>query len=299
MTGLGAAMIKSMTGYGSASGVSGKLEISIEIKSVNNRFLDCSVKMPRVYYPLEETLKSIVQSRISRGKVDVYITIDSSAADNIEIKINRPLADAYINALKGLAASHNLSDNINVVDIAKFPEILLVEKQETDFEQLSADLRVITGEALDSFNDMRMREGSRLSSDIIARIDEIERLTALVEDASPRSVAEYRSKLEARMQDVLQTADLDKSRILTEAALFAERTAINEETVRLRSHMSQLRDMLGSSEPVGRKMDFLVQEFNREANTIGSKGNDAEMAKIVVDMKSEIEKIREQAQNVE
>lgn len=292
-------MLKSMTGYGSAAGVSGKLEISIEVKSVNNRYLDCSIKLPRVYYSLEDTLKTIVQNRISRGKVDVYISIDSSSADDVKIRINRPLADAYVSALKELAARHGLPGDPGVVEIARFPEVLQVEKQETDMEQLSADLCAILGEALDNLNDMRIREGSKLSGDITARVDEIERLTTLAENLSPEIAAEYRGKLEARMREILQTAELDEQRILTEAAVFADRIAINEETVRLRSHMSQLREMLGSSEPVGRKMDFLVQEFNREANTIGSKGNDAAMARIVVDMKAEIEKIREQAQNVE
>ena len=292
-------LIKSMTGYGSASGVSGKLEISIEIKSVNNRYLDCSVKIPRVYYSLEETIKSLVQSRISRGKADVYVSIDSSSADDVKISINRPLAGAYITALKELASLYDLPCNADVIEIARFPEILHAEKQETDIEQLSADICAILGEALSSLNDMRLREGKKLYNDITSRIDEIERLTAIAEGLSPETVTEYRSKLETRMREILQTADLDESRILTEAALFADRIAINEETVRLRSHMTQLREMLESGEPVGRKMDFIIQEFNREVNTIGSKGNNAAMSKIVVDMKAEIEKIREQAQNVE
>lgn len=292
-------MIKSMTGFGSASGVSGKLEISIEVKSVNNRYLDCSVKIPRVYYSLEETIKSFVQSRISRGKVDVYVSIDSSSADDVVFKINRPLADAYVSALKELASLYDVPCNADVIEIARFPEILRAEKQETDIEQLGADLCAVLGEALSSLNDMRLREGQKLHYDISERAVKIDMLTVLAEGISSDTVAEYRRKLEARMKEILQTADIDESRILTEAALFADRISINEETVRLRSHMAQLREMLESREPVGRKMDFLVQEFNREANTIGSKGNDAAMSKIVVEMKAEIEKIREQAQNIE
>ena len=292
-------MIKSMTGYGRAAGVSGKLEITIEVKSVNNRYLDCTIKMPRVYSPFEEKIKATVHKQISRGKVDVFVSIDSSKASDVEIKLNAPLAEAYIAALKDLSKQYDVVDNINVMELARFPDILQVEKKEADLEQLSTDICTILEDALKDFNDMRVREGDKTSRDIAARLDEIERLTALTEEISPAAVAEYRNKLETRMRDILQTADIDESRILMEAALFADRTAINEEIVRLRSHISQLRSMLDSREPVGRKMDFLVQEFNREANTIGSKGNDAEMAKIIVDMKAEIEKIREQAQNVE
>ena len=292
-------MIKSMTGYGRASGFSGKLEISVEIKSVNNRYLDCSFKMPRVYSSFEETMKSTVHRYISRGKVDVFVTIDSSNAGDIEIRVNAPLAEAYLAALRDMSARHGLADNIGVMDLARFPDVLQVEKKEADLDELCADVCSVLEAALGDFNDMRKREGDKLGRDITERLDEIERLTALVEGITPRTTAEYRNKLETRMREILQGAELDESRILTEAALFADRTAINEELVRLRSHMSQLREMLRGGEPVGRKMDFLVQEFNREANTIGSKGNDAEMAKVVVDLKAEIEKIREQAQNVE
>ena len=292
-------MIKSMTGYGRAEGASGMVGISIEIKSVNNRHFDCAIKMPRVYSPFEETMKSAVHKHISRGKVDVFVSIDSSNAGDIDIKVNVPLADAYVAALKELSARFGLPENFNVTDIARFPDILLAEKKETDIERLGADICAVLEDALKDFDEMRAREGGRMQLDVAARLDEIDRLTAMTEEISPKTVAEYREKLEARMRDILQSVELDESRVLTEAALFADRTAINEETVRLRSHMSQLRDLLESAEPVGRKMDFLVQEFNREANTIGSKGNDAQMAKVVVDLKAEIEKIREQAQNVE
>jgi len=292
-------MIKSMTGYGSAKGFSGKTEISVELRSVNSRYLDCSIKLPRMYTAFEDSLKSAVGKHISRGKVDVYITIDMSKAGDVEIKVNKPLAQAYVSALKAMSKEYKLLYDLRVIDLARFPEVLLAEKTETDPEQLCADVCSVLEQALSGFDNMRINEGKTLYHDIKARLGEIEKLTDQAQEASPRSVAEYRAKLEARMQDVLQTAGIDEQRILTEAAIFADRVAINEETVRLRSHISQLRAMLDSDEAVGRKIDFLVQEFNREANTIGSKGNDAEIARITVEMKSEIEKIREQAQNIE
>ena len=292
-------MIKSMTGYGSAKGSSGKIEISVELKSVNNRYLDCTVKLPRVFHSFEEPLKALIQKHISRGKVDAYVAIDSSNADDIEIRINRTLAAAYVSALRTIAEENALSSNINVADLTRYPDILQAEKREADPQQLCADICAVMEDALSGFNEMRLREGAKLREDITARLSEIDRLTAIAEEISPRSVAEYRNKLETRLSEMLQTADIDQSRILMEAAVFADRVAINEETVRLRSHAAQLREMLNSAEPVGRKIDFIVQEFNREANTIGSKGNDVEMAKVIVDLKAEIEKIREQAQNIE
>ena len=292
-------MIKSMTGYGSSKGISGKLEISIEVKSVNNRYLDCTIKLPRVFNSFEDKLKSIVQNAISRGKVDVYVSIDSSSADDIEIKINRPLVKAYVSALRTIASENTLHSEIRVTDITRFPDILQAVKRETDSEEVCKDIGELLKAALMDFNDMRTREGRKLSSDISARLCEIERLTKAAEELSPKRVEEYRKKLEVRMSEVLQNSAIDESRILTEAAIFADRTAISEEIVRLGSHISQLRELMETDEPVGRKMDFLIQEFNREANTIGSKGNDAEMSKVVVELKSEIEKIREQAQNIE
>jgi len=292
-------MIKSMTGYGGAKGASGKLEISVEVKSVNNRYLDSTIKLPRMFNAFEETLKAIVHGSISRGKVDVYVTIDSSNADDITIKINRPLVEAYVSALRTIAWEHELGSDIRVTDLTRFPDILQAEKREVEADKLCADICTVLKDALDDFNEMRKREGEKLGRDILSRLEEIERLTAIAAELSPKSVEEYRKKLEIRMSEVLQAANIDEARILTEAALFADRVAINEETVRLRSHISQLREMITSDEPVGRKIDFLVQEFNREANTIGSKGNDTEISKIIVDLKAEIEKIREQAQNIE
>ena len=292
-------MIKSMTGYGGAKGASGKTEISVEVKSVNNRYLDCSIKMPRVFSAFEATLKEIVQSCISRGKIDVYVTIDSTNADDIEIKVNSPLAKSYVEALKQIALENELRDEIRIADITRFPDILHAEKREVDSEKLAGDIGDVLKSALVDFNKMRAREGEKLSRDMSDRLDEIVRLTDLIELLSPKSVLEYRKRLEARMCEVLESTSIDEDRILAEAAIFADRTAVNEEIVRLRSHISQLRDLISADEPVGRKIDFLVQEFNREANTIGSKGNDSEMSKVVVSLKSEIEKIREQVQNIE
>ena len=292
-------MIKSMTGFGSAKGQSGKLLISVEVKSVNNRHFDCAVKLPRMFVFMEEALKSIAASSISRGKIDIFVYIDSSNADDIEVKVNHSLAEEYISALREIARENNLGGEINVTDLTRYPDILQATKREVDTKRLEADIGEILSKALSGFNQMRASEGEKLRADISSRLEEIERLTELVEKASPKTVADYREKLEARMKEVLQATDIDEARILTEAAIFADRVAVNEETVRLRSHVNQVRELLLKSEPVGRKIDFFAQEFNREANTIGSKCNDTQMSRVVVDLKAEIEKIREQAQNVE
>jgi len=292
-------MINSMTGYGGAKGFSGKTEITVELKSVNNRYFDCTVKIPRIYTALEEPLKAVISKHISRGKVDAFVTIDSSKTDDVEIRVNHNLAQAYISTLRSMAEDFGLSGNISAMDMTRFPDVLQAEKVQADVDTLTADVCVILEEALCAFNAMRAREGVKLKTDIEARLAEIERLNESVEEISPRSVAEYRRKLESRLREVFELSGVDEQRLMTEAAIFADRVAVSEETVRLRSHIAQLREMLDSKEPVGRKMDFLVQEFNREANTIGSKGNDSEMARVIIDMKAEIEKIREQAQNIE
>ena len=292
-------MIKSMTGFGTAKGSSGKIDISVEIRSVNSRYFDSSVKIPRLYMMLEEPVKTLLQKYISRGKIDIFITLDTSKSDDVDVKINRPLAEAYVSALKELAKEYDVEDNIGVIELARFPDVLQIEKREIELDLLSGDVCKTVEEALSEFDIMRKNEGEKLCVDISNRLNIIEDLVKSIEKISPKSIKEYISKLEARMQEVLNVKDYDDQRILMEAAIFAERVAINEETVRLKSHITQLRDMLKSPEPVGRKIDFIVQEFNREANTIGSKGNDTQMAKLVVELKSEIEKIREQAQNIE
>jgi len=292
-------MIKSMTGFGSAKGNSGKLEITVEVKSVNNRHLDCTVKIPRVFSSIEESLKSIVQNNISRGKVDVSVYIDSSGSDDIEIKVNHSLAKSYITALREIAWDNELGSEISVTDLTRYPDILQATRREVDTDLLSKDISEILKFALDSFDKMRILEGEKLKADVTARLCEIEKLTAMAEEISPETIALYKNKLENKITEVLQSTSIDEMRILTEVAIFAERVTIDEETVRLRSHIAQLRELLELDEPVGRKIDFLLQEFNREANTIGSKGNNAAMSKIIVDLKAEIEKIREQAQNIE
>jgi uncharacterized protein (TIGR00255 family) len=255
--------------------------------------------MPRVYASIEDTLKATVTRSISRGKVDVFINIDSSKADNITVKINKPVADAYMAVLRTLSDDYGLSGTVSAIEFARFPDVLQLEKNEADTDVLAQDIGAVLENALRDFDAMRSREGENLASDIAQRLNEIEQLTRKAEEYSPKSVTEYRAKLESKMSEVLQSKEIDAARILLEAAIFADRVAVSEETVRLKSHIEQLRRMLQSREPVGRKLDFLIQELNREANTIGSKGNDVEMARIVVDLKAEIEKIREQAQNIE
>ena len=292
-------MIRSMTGYGSASGESGGLGLTIEVRSVNNRYLDCSIRIPRVYTSMEDALKEVIGRHVSRGKVDVYVTIDSSGADDLTVEVNRPVTDAYVEAMQSLSETYGIPLSLTAMDLARFQDVLTVRKKETDTDSLSAELCRIMEEAMNAYDVMRVTEGAKLREDICRRLTEIGRLTDQAEARSPETVRAYREKLLARMREVLESTEIEESRILTEAAIFADRVAVNEEIVRLRSHIDQLRSMLDGDGPVGRKMDFLVQEMNREANTLGSKGNDGEIARIVIDLKAEIEKIREQIQNIE
>ncbi len=292
-------MIKSMTGYGRARETLNKRDITVEVRSVNNRYLDCTVKMPRMYAFAEDALKGRVQKAVSRGKVDVYVTVDASAADVVKVSVNRALAAQYAAALRELSDVCGIADYQALPEVlARFPEVLTTAKEDEDLETVSADLCQVLDRALDAYNEMRTVEGRKLAEDIGGRLDTIEALTGKVEERSPETVAEYRAKLTARMEEVLQTA-VDPQRILQEAAIYADKVAVDEETVRLRSHVSQLRAMLESGEPMGRKMDFLIQEVNRESNTIGSKCGDVSIAQVVVNLKAEVEKIREQVQNVE
>ena len=292
-------MVKSMTGYGRARETRNGRDITVEVRSVNNRYLDCSVKMPRVYIFAEDAVKSLVQGAVSRGKVDVFITIDTKEAEGAIVTVNEALAEGYLRAIERLQQAYGLEGDLTAYRLARFPDVLAVTKAEEDLEAVSADICAVLSQALTAYNTMRSTEGQKLAEDILGRLDTIEALTAAVEARSPQTVAEYREKLLARMQEVLNSTTIDESRILTEAAIFADKVAVDEETVRLRSHLSQLREMLQGSEPVGRKLDFLIQEVNREANTIGSKCNDVAIARKVVDLKAEVEKIREQVQNIE
>ena len=292
-------MIKSMTGYGSAKGTVEGLEITVELKSVNNRYLDTSVRLPRSFLFAEEAIKSEVKSHISRGKVDVFISVDSSAAGDMTVKVNEPLLRGYIEAIRHISEEYSLANDMTALSVSRFPDVLSVEKKDLDAEAISAGICAITEEALRDFDAMRQREGAKLRDDVLSRLETIDRLVSAVETEAPKTVAEYRKRLEQKMQEVLGATGIDENRILAEAAIFADHIAVDEETVRLRSHMSQLTTMINGNSPTGRKIDFLIQEFNREANTIGSKCQNSQIAHVVVDLKSEIEKIREQIQNIE
>ena len=292
-------MVKSMTGYGRAEDTVSGYNITVELRSVNNRYLDCNVRIPRLYLFAEEAIKSRVQNTISRGKVDVFVTLENTGEQKLNVSLNKPVADGYYSALKELAQTYGLQDDISVSLLSRFPEVLVAEKAEDDVEQMAKDICSVLDRALADFDQMRTREGGRLKDDILSRAATIEEKVSLVEKRSPETVSEYRTRLENRMNEVLANTQIDPARILTEAAIFADKVAVDEETVRLRSHISQLREMLGKGGAIGRKLDFLIQEFNREANTIGSKCSDIEIARHVVDVKAEIEKIREQVQNLE
>lgn len=289
----------SMTGYGSAKGSVEGQEITVELKSVNNRYLDCSVRLPRNFLFAEDTVKQAVSAGVSRGKVDVFVSAQASQDSGTVVLVNEELARGYRDAVARIAETLGLESGLNAFSLARFPDVLTVERRELDKDKAAAALSEITAKAVGEFNDMREREGERLRRDMLGKLETIEGLVSVVEERSPQTVKEYRERLEARLRDILADRSLDEQRVITEAAIFADRTAVDEETVRLRSHIAQFRTMLEEGSPIGRKMDFLVQEFNRESNTIGSKCSDASLAKVVVDLKSEIEKIREQLQNVE
>lgn len=289
----------SMTGYGSAKGSVEGQEITVELKSVNNRYLDCSVRLPRNFLFAEDTVKQAVSAGVSRGKVDVFVSAQASQDSGTVVSVNEELARGYRDAVARIAETLGLESGLNAFSLARFPDVLTVERRELDKDKAAAALSEITAKAVEEFNAMREREGERLRRDMLGKLETIEELVSVVEERSPQTVKEYRERLEARLRDILADRSLDEQRVITEAAIFADRTAVDEETVRLRSHIAQFRTMLEEGSPIGRKMDFLVQEFNRESNTIGSKCSDASLAKVVVYLKSEIEKIREQLQNVE
>ena len=292
-------MIKSMTGYGSASGNAEGMKITVELKSVNNRYLDCSVRMPRSFLFAEDALKAAVQSHISRGKVDVFVSVDTSAAGDMLVTVNEPLLKGYLDAIRHIAEEYALPNDLTALSVSRFPDVLSVEKKELDADAITASICEIAERALNDFDAMRLREGEKLRDDVLQRLSVIDRLVSAVEEDSPKTVAAYRARLEQKMAEILGATGIDENRILTEAAIYADHIAVDEETVRLRSHMAQLKTMISGNSPTGRKIDFLIQEFNREANTIGSKCQNSDIAHVIVDLKSEIEKIREQIQNIE
>lgn len=288
-----------MTGYGRKQAVTGGMHITAEIKSVNHRYFEFSARVPRAYGFLEEKLKSYIQSLISRGKVECYIQIDNLEEEDCIVEVNHSLAKGYYDALKDLAQRYELRDDISVSLLSRYSDIFSVHKAEADEEKIWESVKGVVAEAVSSFIKMRETEGEKLKNDILSRCDTIIEKVEFIEERSPETVREYNDKLLARIKDVLSDVQVDEQRILTEAAVYADKIAVAEETVRLRSHISQLRDFMESEEAIGRKTDFLVQEINREANTIGSKAQDVAIAKKVIDIKAEVEKIREQVQNIE
>ena len=292
-------MIKSMTGYGRAVETVNGREFTVELRSVNNRYLDCSVKMPRSVSFAEEAVKQAVKQSVSRGKVDVFITIKSENSDDTKITLNASVLEGYLTAMRQMVSEFGVRDDISVSTVSRLPEVFSVEKPEVDEEQLKADLMSVVSKALDGYDAMRCTEGKALDADLRSRGNTILELVSQVEAGNAQTVIDYRARLENKLKEVLANTAIEESRILTEAAIFADKVCVDEETVRLRSHLQQMNTMLTGGGAVGRKLDFLLQEMNRESNTIGSKCSDVKLARIVVDIKAELEKIREQTQNIE
>ena len=292
-------MIKSMTGYGRAVETVNGREFTVELRSVNNRYLDCTVKLPRSLSFAEEAVKQAVKQTVSRGKVDVYITIRSENTDDTKISLNTAVVEGYLSAMRQMAEAYGVRDDISVSTLSRMNDVFTVEKPEVDEEQLKADLMSVLDKALAGYNAMRATEGAALDRDLRSRGETILELVSQVEAGNGQTVIDYRTRLENKLKEVLANTNIDENRILTEAAIFADKVAVDEETVRLRSHLEQMNTMLTGGGAVGRKLDFLLQEMNREANTIGSKCTDVRLARIVVDIKAELEKIREQTQNIE
>ena len=292
-------MVKSMTGYGRAVETVNGREFTVELRSVNNRYLDCTVKLPRSLTFAEEAVKQAVKGTISRGKVDVFITVRSEGASDVKITLNAAMVEGYLSAMKQMVSEYGVQDDISVSVISRMPEVFTVEKPEVDEEQLLSDLMGVVKKALTAYDAMRAAEGKALENDLRNRGNTILELVSQVEAGNGQTVIDYRTRLYNKLQEVLANTSIDESRILTEAAIFADKVAVDEETVRLRSHLEQMNNMLTTGGAIGRKLDFLLQEMNRESNTIGSKCSDVRLARIVVDIKAELEKIREQTQNIE
>ena len=292
-------MVKSMTGYGRAVETVNGREFTVELRSVNNRYLDCAVKLPRALSFAEDAVKQAVKGAISRGKVDVFISLRSESAQDVKITLNAPVVEGYIAAMRQMAKDYGIREDISVSLLSRMPDVFTVDKPEVDEEQLLSDLLSVVGKALERFDAMRTAEGKALENDLRSRGETILSLVEQVEAGSGQTVADYRTRLETKLKEVLANTAIDESRILTEAAIFADKVAVDEETVRLRSHLDQMNNMLTTGGAIGRKLDFLLQEMNRESNTIGSKCSDVRLARIVVDIKAELEKIREQTQNIE
>ncbi|MBQ1339023.1 MAG: YicC family protein [Ruminococcus sp.] len=292
-------MLRSMTGYGRSQKILHGRDITVEIRSVNHRYYEYSSRIPRTYSYIDDKLKTLLKSGISRGKVEVAVTINNIESKDTEIALNKGVAEGYVRALRSVADELQLKDDLSLSKLIKLPDVFCVQKTPDNEEEIWNDVAETASEALDKFVSMRELEGERLKSDILAKADLILTKVGMIEELSPQTVENYRNRLYQKLQEVLEGKDIDEQRIITEAALFSEKIAVDEETVRLRSHISQLKTMLDSDETIGRKLDFIVQEMNRETNTIGSKAQDISITRIVVDVKAEIEKIREQIQNIE
>lgn len=292
-------MIRSMTGYGRAQAVVDGLDITVEIKSVNHRYFEFSARTPRGYSFVEEKLKSYAQSRVSRGKIDMYVTIVAVDNPACEVVLNEALAQSYVDAIRKISEVTGVKDDLTNVSIARFQDIFTVRRAVADEDQVCENIMTVVREAMDRFIEMREAEGAKMRADVESRVETIKNHVTFIEQRSPQTVSEYMEKLKAKIADLLDGAAVDEQRLITEVAIYADKVAVAEETVRLRSHFDQLAQMMESGEAIGRKLDFLVQEMNRETNTIGSKAQDAALAHIVVDIKAELEKIREQIQNIE
>jgi len=292
-------MIKSMTGYGRAQDVADGRDITVEIKAVNHRFFECSCRAPRIYGFLDERIKSYLQGQIARGKVEVSVTIYNVAQSDVAVDVDGELAQSYVDALRKLSAPLRLADDLALSSLSRFGDIFIVRKETPDEDKIWASVRQIFQKALDGFLSMRTLEGSRLREDIQSRIQTLLSLVSLIEQRSPRTVEAYRERLTIKLKEILEDRNFDEARLITEAAIFADKIDVSEETVRLRSHLDQLSQLISQDNAVGRKLDFIVQEINREINTIGSKAQDIEIGRLVVDAKAEAEKIREQVQNIE
>ena len=292
-------LIKSMTGYGRAVETVNGREFTVELRSVNNRYLDCTVKLPRSLSFAEDAVKQAVKNTISRGKVDVFISVHSEGAADVKVTLNTAMVEGYLSAMKQMAADYDVKDDISVSLLSRMPEVFTVEKPDVDEDQLRADLMGVVEKALAAYDAMRSTEGKALENDLRSRGNTILELVSQVEAGNGQTVIDYRTRLENKLREVLANTAIEESRILTEAAIFADKVAVDEETVRLRSHLEQMNTMLTAGGAIGRKLDFLLQEMNRESNTIGSKCTDVRLARIVVDIKAELEKIREQTQNIE
>lgn len=292
-------MIKSMTGYGRAEETVDSMNIVVEIKSVNHRYFEFSAKVPRVYGFLEEKLKSFTNTLVSRGKIECYVSIECLEDFDTQIVVNKALAEGYLNAVKALSEEYSIDGTISATTLSRYPDVLSVHKAADDEDKIWNAVKVVAEKAIERFIEMRQTEGEKLKKDVLSRADTIIECVEFVEQRSPETVKEYNEKLKARIKELIGDASVDEQRLLNEAAVYADKIAVAEETVRLRSHISQLRTFMEADGAIGRKLDFLVQEINREANTIGSKAQDVEIAKRVISIKAEVEKIREQIQNIE